>query len=55
MQEEHKELAEIMRFQQSLMRLVTRGAAEQAKSKAPASEQAEQLEVWVRKVHPKAS
>ncbi|MBI5281570.1 MAG: hypothetical protein HY858_07820 [Candidatus Solibacter usitatus] len=55
MQDEHKELAEIMRFQQSLLRLVTRGAAEQAKSTAPASEQTKQLEVWVRKVHPKAN
>ncbi|MBI5086262.1 MAG: hypothetical protein HZB13_16905 [Acidobacteria bacterium] len=55
MREEHKELAEIMRFQQSLLRLVTRGAVEQAKSKGATSDHTEQLEAWVRKVRPKAS
>jgi len=55
MQEETKDLAQILRFQQSLMRLVTRGVEEQAKSKGPVAEQTRQLEVWVRKVRSKAS
>lgn len=53
MHDESKDLAQIMRFQQSLLKLVTRGTSEQAKSKGPALEQTQQLEAWVRKVHPK--
>ena len=55
MQDESKDLAEIMRFQQSLLRLVSRGAEEQTRSKGPASEQTHQLEVWVNKVHKKSA
>ena len=55
MQEDSKDLAQIMRFQQSLLKLVTRGADEQTKSKGPASEQTRQLEMWVKKVHPKSA
>jgi hypothetical protein len=54
MPEDLKELAQIMQFQQSLMRLVTRGAEEQAKSQEEVTERARQLEVWVRKVRAKA-
>lgn len=54
MQDESKELAQIMRFQQSLLKLVTRGTNEQTKSKGPASVQTQQLEVWVKKVHSKS-
>ena len=53
MQDETQDLAQIMRFQQSLLKLVTRGTDEQTRSKGPASEQTQQLEVWVKKVHPK--
>lgn len=52
MKEQHDELAEIMRFQQSLLKLVTWGTEEQARSKARESEQTQQLEAWVRKVNP---
>ncbi len=55
MQDETKDLAQIMKFQQSLLKLVTRGSQEQTKSKGPASEQTQQLEAWVRKVHPKSA
>ena len=55
MQDESKELTQIMRFQQSLLKLVTRGTNEQTKSKGPASEQTQQLEVWVKKVHSKSA
>ena len=61
MQDDKQNLAEILRFQQSLMRLVSRGGlvndADNAPvpSKGPASEQAQQLEVWVRRVRPQAS
>lgn len=55
MQDESKDLAQIMRFQQSLLSLVTRGTNEQARSKGPATQQTEQLEVWVKKVHPKSA
>jgi len=48
-------LAQILRFQKSLMRLVTLGAEEQAKSKGAVAEQTRQLEVWARKVRAKAS
>ncbi|GEM_PF-6046403 len=50
-----KEVAQVLRFQQSLMRLVTRGVEEQAKSKGPVAEQTRQLEVWVRKVRARTS
>lgn len=52
MQDESKDLAQIMRFQQSLLRLVTRDTTELIRSKSPASKQTQQLEVWVKKVHP---
>lgn len=55
MQDESKDLAAIMRFQQSLMKLVTRGTEEQTRSKGPASEQTHQLEMWVKKVRPKSA
>lgn len=55
MQDDNSNLAEILRFQQSLMRLVSQGNVEEPKAKGPATEQAQQLEVWVRKVRPKAS
>ncbi len=55
MQDESKELTQIMQFQQSLLKLVTRGTNEQTKSKGPASEQTQQLEVWVKKVHSKSA
>ena len=55
MQDESKDLAQIMRFQQSLLKLVTRGTEEQTRSKGTASEQTQQLEVWVRKVHAKSA
>ena len=55
MQDDSRDLAQIMKFQQSLLKLVTRGATEQAKSKGPVSEQTQQLEAWVRKVHPKSA
>lgn len=46
-----RELEEIMRFQQSLMRLVVHGKEEDARSKVEEPEQARQLEVWVRKMN----
>jgi len=52
MKEQHDELAEIMRFQQSLLRLVSQGTKEQQKSRQLESEQTQQLEVWVRRVNP---
>lgn len=52
MQDESKDLAQIMRFQQSLLRLVTRDTTELIRSKNPASDQTQQLEVWAKKVHP---
>jgi len=55
MQDDTRDVAQIMKFQQSLLKLVTRGTTEQAKSKGPASQQTRQLEVWVRKVHPKSA
>jgi hypothetical protein len=55
MQDESKELTQIMEFQQSLLKLVTRGTSEQTKSKGPASEHTQQLEVWVKKVHSKSA
>jgi len=41
-----------MRFQQSLLRLVSQGTEEQQKSRQRESEQTQQLEVWVRRVNP---
>ena len=61
MQDDKQNLTEILRFQQSLMRLVSRGGLitdsdnAPAPTKGPASEQAQQLEVWVRRVRPQAS
>ena len=55
MQDETKDLAQIMRFQQSLLKLVTRGTDEQTRSKGPATQQTQQLEVWVKKVHQKSA
>ena len=55
MQDESKDLAQIMRFQQSLLKLVTRGTDEQTRSKGPATQQTQQLEVWVKKVHQKSA
>ncbi len=53
MHNESRELAQIMQFQQSLLKLVTVGTKEQTRSKGPASEQAQQLELWVKKVYRK--
>jgi hypothetical protein len=55
MHDETKDLEQIMKFQQSLLKLVTRGTQEQTKSKGPTSDQTQQLEAWVRKVHPKSA
>ncbi|MBI4893836.1 MAG: hypothetical protein HY821_24685 [Acidobacteria bacterium] len=54
MQEDNSNLQEILRFQQSLLRLVTQGGSQPPKSKSVVSQPAQQLEVWVRKIHPKA-
>ncbi|WP_321470394.1 hypothetical protein [uncultured Paludibaculum sp.] len=51
MDQQIRELEEIMRFQQSLLRLVVHGSEEDAKSKVAEPEQAQQLEVWVRKMN----
>lgn len=55
MDQQIRELEEIMRFQQSLLRLVVHGSEEDAKSKVVEPEQARQLEVWVRKMNPRAN
>lgn len=47
-----EETAEMMRFQQSLLRLVSRGTQEQVLSQVRDTEQTKQLEVLVRKVRP---
>jgi hypothetical protein len=52
MRDQIEETAEIMRFQQSLLRLVSRGTHEQALSQVRETEQTRQLEVLVRKVKP---
>ena len=52
MQNDSRDLEQIMKFQQSLLRLVTRGTSD-TKSNVPAMDQTRQLEDWVRKVHPK--
>jgi hypothetical protein len=52
MREQIEDTAEIMRFQQSLLRLVSRGTQEQALSQVRETEQTKQLEVLVRKVRP---
>lgn len=54
MQEDQPTLAEVLRFQQSLMTLVTQGTPVSPEAKAPAAEQAQQLEVWVRQVRSKS-
>jgi|WetSurMetagenome_2_1015567.scaffolds.fasta_scaffold1140411_2 hypothetical protein len=56
MADEQKELASILSFQKSLLRLVTRGnqEADSAKSKGPAGEHTRQLDSWARKVRAKA-
>ena len=55
MQEDNPNLAEVLRFQQSLMNMVTQGTPVAPEAKSPASEQAQQLEVWVRQVRSKSS
>ncbi len=50
MDQQLMDLEEIMRFQQSLMRLVVHGSKEDARSKREDPEQAQQLEVLVRKM-----
>ncbi|MGC4054889.1 MAG: hypothetical protein QM757_39105 [Paludibaculum sp.] len=45
-----KDLESIMTFQQSLLRLVVHGSEEDARSKVVDPAQAQQLEVWVRRV-----
>ena len=60
MREKPKDLAEMFRFQQSLLHLVSHGtvmsdgANEQVRSKGPHTEQTRQLEALVRKVRSKA-
>ncbi len=54
MQEDNLNLADLLRYQQSLMKLVTQGSTVAPESKGPASDQAQQLEAWVRQVRPKA-
>jgi hypothetical protein len=46
-----KDLESIMKFQQSLLRLVVHGSEEDAKSKVVEPAQAQQLEVWVRRMN----
>lgn len=55
MHDELRELATIMEFQQSLLKLVTRGTEEQTRSRGTAVEQTRQLEAWVKKVQPKSA
>ena len=59
MQEEQPTLAptldEVLRFQQSLITLVTQGTPVSPESKTQVSEHARQLEVWVRQVRPKSN
>ena len=55
-----KETADILRFQQNLLRLVTQGPDaytdnEKVKVKGPVTAHTKQLESWVRKVRAKAS
>lgn len=54
MKPDNANVAEILRFQQSLMNLVTQDSTVKPEVKGPASEQARQLEAWVRQVRPKA-
>jgi len=54
MHEPQTEVAGILRFQQSLLRLVTRGSQEQAQSKNDVSDHARQLEDWALKVRPQS-
>ena len=55
MRDQMEETADLMRFQQSLLRLVSRGTQEQALSQVRETEQTRQLEVLVRKVRPERS
>lgn len=50
----NKELAGLLRYQQSLLNLVTRCLGDPIPAKAPASEHSRQLAVLVRKVRSKA-
>lgn len=52
MRDQMEETADLMRFQQSLLRLVSRGTQEQALNPMRETEQTKQLEVLVRKVRP---
>lgn len=55
MKDENPNLAETLRYQQSLLNLVTQGSTVSPESKGPAAEPARKLEALVRKFRPKAS
>ena len=54
MQEDNSNLQEILRFQQSLLCLVTHSGSSTPKAKTVHKQPAQQLEAWVRKIRPKA-
>jgi hypothetical protein len=54
MKPEDSSLAEILRFQQSLLNLVSQDETVRPEVQGPASEQARQLEAWARQVRPEA-
>jgi hypothetical protein len=55
MHKESDSLADILRFQQSLMRLVTQDSQQQATQAEAVQDQTRQLEDWARQVQPQAN
>lgn len=54
MQEEALKLPEVLRFQQSLMNLMSQGSLAAPDDQAASSEQVQQLDAWVRQLRPQA-